>query len=182
VGYRTLGYLSLFAAFLMGPSTAQNPPSAQAFCESIQALLQASHSDFRGIRRNVVRHSDGASEWVPSISVAGASDCTGQSDPTIASSIYCTGATSQSLDDLEPIYQNAVRQLRSCLDLSFVFEETRGGKATRLSTPIKEASFEVKAKDDGPDGPRVRITLSQWHSSRRSEYELDIWIDAKDKE
>lgn len=161
----------------------QSQPSAQEFCQSIKALLQASDTDFNGIKRNIVRHQDGSTDWVPSITVAGTSDCEGQSDPIVSSSVSCTGAKSQSIDELEPIYQNAVRQLRSCLDSHFVFEESHGGKETRLSTPIKEAAFEVKSKDDGgPDGPAVRITLHQYHSARRTEYELEIWIDAKEKD
>lgn len=156
----------------------QGQPSAGEFCESVRALVGASYSDFRGIKRNVTRDEFG-SNWVPSIPVAGTSECEGQTLSGVPSSVSCTGATSQTLDELEPIYQNAVRQLRSCLDQSFVFEESHGGKNSKLSTDIKEASFEVKSKDEGSDGPAVRLTLSQWHSSRKTEYELEIWIDAK---
>jgi hypothetical protein len=76
----------------------------------------------------------------------------------------------------------ASRQVRSCLDRSFIYAETRGGKTTKLSTPIKEASFEVKAKDDGPDGPAVRIEFDQFHGKYKTEYELTIWVDAKGKD
>jgi hypothetical protein len=180
--YQNLVISTVCLVLWLFPTTPQNRPSGQAFCESVRALLQASYSNFNGIKRNVVRHSDGATDWVPSIIVAGTSECEGQSDPIASSSVSCTGAVSQSLDDLEPIYQSAVRQLRSCLDQSFVFSESQGGKATRLATPIKESSFEVKSKDEGPDGPGVRIVLQQWHSSRRTDYEIEIWIDAKGKD
>jgi hypothetical protein len=182
--YMPLQHFSLGLLLLLwaGPTIPQNGPSARDFCASVRAFLQASYSDFKGIKSNIVRHADGSTEWVPSITVAGTSDCAGQSDPEIASSVYCTGATSQTIDELEPIYQNAVGQLRSCLDQNFVFAESRGGKVTRLTTPIKEASFEVKSKDEGSDGPGVRVELDQYHSTRRTEYELTIWIDAKGKD
>lgn len=179
--YRNLFISTGWLVVCLFSSTPQNRPTGQEFCESVRALLLASNDNFRGIRRNVVKHGDGASEWVPTIIVAGTSNCSGQSDPLAGSSVSCTGAASQSLDDLEPVYQNAVRQLRSCLDQSFVFSETQGGKATRLATPIKEATFEIKSKDEGPDGPGVRIVLQQWHSARRTQYEIEIWIDAKGK-
>jgi hypothetical protein len=175
-------YLSVSLLSCVCFSLAQSRPSSEAFCETVRTLVQASYSDFNGIKRNVTRHSDGATDWVPSITIAGTSDCEGQSDPLMSSSISCTGATSQSLDELEPTYQNAVKQLRACLSSSFIYSETQGGKPTRLTTPIKEASFEVKAKNDGPDGPAVRITLDQFHGKHVTEYEITIWIDAKGKE
>jgi hypothetical protein len=182
VVYRKLVSLPILLVFCSGHLIAQSRPNGEAFCESVLALLQASYNDFNAIKRNVTRHKDGSTDWVPSIMVAGTTDCEGQSDPEVSSSVSCTGAVSQSQDELEPIYQNAVKQLRSCLDQKFVYQETRGGKATRLSTPIKEATFEVKSKNDGPDGPAVRITLEQYHSTRRTEYEITIWVDAKEKE
>jgi hypothetical protein len=180
--HRNFVSLSLLLVCWAGLSITQSQPRGEAFCESVHALLQASYSDFNGIKRNVARHNDGSTDWVPSITVAGTADCEGQSDPEIPSSVSCTGAVSQSQDELEPIYQNAVKQLRTCLDRSFVYEETHGGKETRLSTPIKEATFEIKAKDEGPDGPAVRITFDQYHSTHRTEYEITIWVDAKGKE
>jgi hypothetical protein len=180
--HRKFASLSLLILFCAGRSTAQGPPSSEAFCESIRSLLRASHSDFNAIKRNVTRHKDGSTDWVPSIIVAGTSNCEGQSDPEVPSTVSCTGAVSQSQESLEPVYQNAVSQLRACLDHSFVYEETRGGKETKLSTPIKEATFEVKAKDDGPDGPAVRVTFDQFHGTHRTEYELTVWVDARGKE
>lgn len=177
---RDLFFLILLLAVCEARATPQSQPSAADFCQSVRALVQASYSDFGGIKRNVTRNPDGSTDWVPSIAVAGASDCEGQSDPTISSSVSCTGAKTQSLGELEPIYQSAVHQVRSCLDPSFVFQESQGGKSSRLRTPIKEASFEVKSKD-GPDGPGVRITLFQWHG-RSTDYEIEIWIDAKGKD
>lgn len=179
--YRNLA-LSILLMSCADISIAQNRSGSEVFCESVHALLRASYDDFDGIKRNVTRHSDGSTDWVPSITVAGTSDCEGLSDPEATSTVSCTGAIAQSQDELEPIYENAVEQLRACLDRSFVFEETHGGKATRLSTPIKEASFEVKGKDEEPDGPTVRIDLDQWHSTRRTDYEITIWVDAKEKE
>jgi hypothetical protein len=173
---------SLFLALCSSFLPAQTTLTSEAFCQSVHRLIQASYTDFNGIKRNIVRHSDGATDWVPSVTIAGTSDCQGQSDPEISSTISCTGATSQFQDELEPVYQNAVRQLRSCLDQNFVYSETHGGKATRLSTPIKEATFEVKAKDDGPDGPAVRIVFDQFHGTHTTEYEIEIWVDAKGKE
>jgi hypothetical protein len=177
---RHVASISLLPMFFTGSVAGQNPPTSEAFCQSVHDLLRASYSDFNGIKRNVIRHADGSTDWDPRITVAGTSDCEGQSDE-FASSVSCTGATSQFQDELEPIYQNAVRQLRSCLDQSFIYTETHGGKETRLSTPIKEAAFEVKAKDDGPDGPAVRIELDQFHGTHRTEYEITIWVDAKGK-
>lgn len=182
VAYRNLVSLSVALVFCASLLIAQSRPSSEAFCESVHALLQASHNDFNGIKRNITRHKDGSTDWVPSITVAGTTECAGQSDPEVPSSVSCTGAVSQSQDELEPIYQNAVKQLRTCLDRSFVFSETNGGKVTRLSTPIKEATFEVKGKDLDPDGPAVRIEFSQFHGTHRTEYEITIWVDAKGKE
>jgi hypothetical protein len=71
--------------------------------------------------------------------------------------------------------------MRPCLDSSFVFSEKEGGKSSKHSTPIKEATFEVKGKGDSPDGPAVRISMAQFHRTH-SGYELVVWIDGKDKE
>lgn len=163
-------------------ASAQSPSSNPQFCQSIRSLLQASYSDFNAIKRNVTRHSDGSTDWLSSIVVAGSTDCEGQSDPDIASSISCTIAESQSQEQLTAAYQEVVSGVRSCLDRTFVLNEEQGGKPTRLSTPITEASFEKKATGTGPDGPTIRVSLGQWHSAKRSAYELVIWIDARDKE
>jgi hypothetical protein len=37
--------------------------AAQQLCQSVRALVQASYSDFNSIKRSVVRHGDGTSEW-----------------------------------------------------------------------------------------------------------------------
>jgi hypothetical protein len=133
------------------------------------------------IRRNVERHSDGASDWVPSIRL-GSHDCEGQSDPKISSSVSCSMIESSSADEAAVVYREMVGQIRSCLDGRFVFTETQGGKSTRRSTPIREASFEVKGKGDSPDGPAVRISLANFHHTTRSGFEVTLWVDAKDKE
>jgi hypothetical protein len=67
--YRNLICLSLSLVFCGGRLTAQSRPSGDSFCESVLALLKASHSDFNGIKRNVTRHRDGTTDWVPSITV-----------------------------------------------------------------------------------------------------------------
>jgi len=156
--------------------------AAQQLCQSVRALLQSSYSDFNSIKRNVERHSDGTSEWVPSIGVAGGQDCEGQSYPDMSSNVDCTMANSQSAEEMTALYDGLVKEIRSCLDSSFVFSEEQGGKAGRLSTPIREASFEVKGKGENPDGPRVRVSLIQLHSTRHSGYEVTVWIDGIDKE
>lgn len=152
------------------------------FCESIRFLLKASENEFASIKRNLTRHSDGTEEWKPSIMVAGSQGCDGQSDREISPSISCDMATAQSADALEAQYQKILTELPSCLDKTFVFSEKHGGKSTRLGTPIKEATFERKAQGSASDGPAVRVSLSQYHSSRTSHYELTVWIDGKDPE
>jgi hypothetical protein len=158
------------------------PRGKLAFRESIIFLLKASENDFTSIKRNVIRHSDGAEEWKPSIIVAGSRGCDGQSDRDISPSISCDMAQAQSAEALEEQYQALLTELKSCLDKTFVFSEKHGGKSTKLTTPIKEATFERKGKELAPDGPAVRIELSQYHGSRRSEYELTVWIDGKERE
>jgi hypothetical protein len=91
-------------------------------------------------------------------------------------------ADTASAEEAATVYRAIVGQIRSCLDQRFVLEEKEGGKPTRRSTPIKEASFEVKSTDEGPDGPAVRISLEQFHRSTRTGYEVTLWVDAKDKE
>jgi hypothetical protein len=161
---------------------AQRGPGDGQLCESVRVLLQASSNDFNSVKRNVTRHSDGATDWVPSVNVAGTQDCEGQSDASISSSISCTVADSDSSDEVAAIYRKKVQEIRSCLDSSFVYSEQQGGKSTRRATPVREATFEIKGKGDDPDGPAVRLTLEQIHTARRSGYELTIWIDARQKE
>jgi hypothetical protein len=171
-----------FLLFLSTVATAQSPSLDQQLCKSVRALLQASYSDFNSIKENVTRHRDGDSDWVPNIKVPGSQDCDGQSDPSIASSVSCTLAETVSEEQAAAVYRAMVSQMRSCLDQRFVFKESQRGKPTRRSTPIKEASFEVKGTDDGPDGPAVRISLQQFHRTTRAGYDVTLWVDAKDKE
>jgi hypothetical protein len=96
--------------------------------------------------------------------------------------VSCTMMESQSADDVATAYRDVVSAIRSCLDATFVFSEEHGGKPSRLSTPIKETTFEVKGEGDSPNGPAVRIKMSQFHRTRTSGYELTLWVDAKDKE
>ena len=163
-------------------ATAQRAQSGEQMCRSVRSLLQASSSDFNPVKRNITRHSDGATDWEPSISIAGAKDCEGQSDPEFASTMSCTMLESQSADDVARAYRDLVSAIRSCLDTNFVYSEKQGGKPSRRSTPMKEATFEVKGRGDSPDGPAVRVSMSQFHRTSRSGYELTIWVDAKDKE
>jgi hypothetical protein len=181
MAHRNLMLLCLLQLASASWGSAQGPSDAQ-LCQSIRLLLQASYSDFNQVKRNITRHSDGTTDWVPSITVAGSQDCEGQSDPQMASSVSCTMIESQSAEEVATAYQNIVRGIRSCLDSSFIYAEKQGGKSTRLSTPIKEASFEVKGKGDSPDGPAVRVSMEQFHRTTRSGYELTIWIDGIDKE
>jgi hypothetical protein len=177
---RSVLYLCLILLVSCAELAAQRSSGGGQMCQSVRSLLEESNSDFNSIKRNVTHHSDGATDWVPSIVVAGSQDCEGQSDPEIASSVSCTMA--ESPGDLAGAYQDMVSDIRSCLSRDFVYSERQGGKSTHRSTPIKEATFEIKGKGSAPDGPAVRITLAQIHTSRRSGYELTIWVDARDRE
>jgi hypothetical protein len=182
VAYRYVSSLFLLLLLSITEVTAQNRPVGQPLCQSITSLLQASSDDFNPVKRSVTRHRDGSTDWEPSIKVAGAQECSGQSDPDMSSSVSCTMAESQSVEEVTTAYRNMVTDIRSCLDRSFVYEEKQGGKASRMSTPVKEATFEVKGKGGSPDGPAVRVSLTQFHRATRSGYELTVWVDGKDKE
>jgi hypothetical protein len=177
---RNVFYLCLILVISCAELTAQRSSDGGPMCQSVRSLLQASNSDFNSIKRNVTHHSDGATDWVLSIVVAGSQECEGQSYPDIASSVSCTMA--ESPGDLTGAYQDMVSDIRSCLSRDFVYSEQQGGKSTHRSTPIKEATFEIKGKDSAPDGPAVRVSLAQIHTARRSGYEVTIWVDARDRE
>jgi hypothetical protein len=181
VNYRSVVFC-LVVALSASIARAQRGQNSEQMCRSVRSLLQASSSDFNPIKRNITRHSDGATDWEPSISIGGSKDCEGQSDPELSSSMSCTMVESQSADDVATAYRDTVSAIRSCLDSNYVYSEKQGGKPSRRSTPIKEATFEVKGKGGSPDGPAVRISMSQFHRTSRSGYELTIWVDAKDKE
>ena len=181
MNHRKILMLCLGVAVSVRTVSAQTIPRQRQLCESVHSLLQASYHDFSSMKRQVVRHRDGATEWIPSVNIEGSKDCEGQSDPQISSTVSCTMGESQSADEAMTAYRIMVTAMRSCLDSEFVFAEQQCGKASSRSTPIKEATFEIKGKADGPDGPAVRVSLTQFHRTH-SGYELTVWVDAKDKE
>jgi hypothetical protein len=167
-----------------GYSQASAPPSAadsSQVCDTVRQLVKESISEFGGIKRNVQRR-EGGSDWTPSISVPGALDCDGQTDRDVGSSVSCTMADYPTAAQASGVYGTLVGQMKACLDSRFVFSERQGGKASRRTTPISEATFEIKGRNDGPDGPSVRVNIQEFHRSTRSGYEVLLWVDGVEKE
>lgn len=153
-------------------------------CNAVKRLLEESRNDFRYIRTNRMDLGGGSGEsWDSTVKIPGAMKCDGFSgDPESAAFVSCTMRRASSAQSLESDYRRYVSELKSCLT-GFDERERIDGTALRVFTIVKTHYFEKSGHGEGPDGPSVKIQITEHHPRRPGRFrgfELDIDVSGMD--